>query len=280
MSKWLRLSLALFVVLTVGLSCKSAVEQDKTAIRALVEGDTTYFKGGTAGDSSENSMFLDDTTIGIWWRGAQTHDSTPVVEVGLLGDSAWVAWHQHNYGQLFHWVKTSDTTAVLWIKELAEKVQLNAVFKREGDQAEVNRGWKLKKISLVDGTSDSVNSVKIDSLKIHSTLREITIIDPLNTYYFTDSLVSFTPGEQLTITLYTNADDGLAFLHAFWGWLFVRIPFESQGNGVFTGTWNAQIIPGLRFAIFDFVSNGTLLEPTAAYDYKGWLFPYLIKTAD
>ena len=275
-----RLALVFLACIAAAIvSCQKA-ETDEAAIRALVENDNTYFKSSTAGDSTENAPALDDTTVGLWWRGAQTHDQNPVIDVGIEEDSAWVGWHQHNYGELFHWVKTSGTTAELWTKSLTEKVQLNAVFMREGETTAPNRGWKLKKISLADGVSDTVNTVTIDSMNIHSSLRDVTIIDPLKTYYPVDSFVSFTPGEQLTLTLYTNVDEGFAFLHAFWGLLPVRIPFESEGGGVFVGTWNAQIIPGFRFAIFDLLSEGTLLGPTAPYDYKGWLFPYMIKTAD
>jgi len=53
-----------------------------------------------------------------------------------------------------------------------------------------------------------------------------------------------------------------------------------MGNGVFQGTWNAQLIPGFRFAIFDLLSRNTLLDKTAAYDFSGWLLPYAIKPAD
>ena len=121
--------------------------------------------------------------------------------------------------------------------------------------------------------------MKIDSLRIHSSLRDILITGPLDTYYWVDSLVTFTPAEQLNITLYTNTTDGYAWLHAFWGILLVRLPFQDQGNGVYTGTWNAQVIPGFRFAIFDLMTKSTLMDRGAPYDYHGWLLPYRIQTA-
>jgi len=277
----LRLVTVFVVCLAVVVSCKkSDPEADKAALRALVERDTTYFKSDTKGDSSENSAVFDDTTVGLWWRGPQTHDPSPLIEVGVSGDSAWVGWHQHNYGELIHWVRTSDTTAARWIKALQEKVQLNAIFRREGRESDADRGWKLKKISLVSAKSDTINTIRIDSLRIQSSLRNVLIVDPLNAYYKIDSLLSFTPAEQLTITLYTNAPDGLAFLHAFWGLLLVRMPFQNQGEGVFSGTWSAQLIPGFRFAIFDLIARPTLLDPTAPYDVSGWLLPYTIKPAD
>ncbi len=275
------LALMLAFAVTFFVSCKKQdVDKDKAAVRALVEGDTTHFSSGTAGDSSENSLAADDTTMGIWWRGPQTHDSLPTIDVEVQGDSAWVGWHQHNYGEVFHWVKTSETTAVKWTKPLQEAVQIDAVYKREGKDTDTDRGWRLRKISLAYGQSETTSTVRIDSLRIRSSLRDILIVGPLDTYYHIDSLVSFTPAEQLDITLYTNATDGYAWLHAFWGVLFVRLPFQDQGNGVFTGTWNAQIIPGFRFAIFDLMTRNTLMDPAAPYDFSGWLLPYKIQPAD
>jgi hypothetical protein len=269
------------VIGTLVVSCvKSDPEADKTAIRGLVEEDTVHFRGGTAGDSTENGSLLDDTTVGLWWRGPQTHDPQATIEVGVSGDSAWVGWHQSNYGDFIHWAKTSDTTSTKWTKELVERVQINAIFRREAEETAEDRGWVFKRISLASGRSDTANTVRIDSLRIQSSLRDVMIRNPLETYYRLDSLVTFTPLEQLTLTLYTNVPEGRAFLHAFWLWLLVRAPFENQGDGVYVGTWNAQLLPGFRFAIFDLITESTLLDPTAPYDYCGWLFPYDVHNAD
>ena len=281
MRKVLVLPLTFVVAVMFFASCmKQDIDKDKAAVRALVEGDTTHFKAGTEGDSTENGLAADDTSMGVWWRGPQTHDSAATIEVQVEGDSAWVAWHQHNYGEIYHWIKIATDTAVKWTKELTEAVQLNAIYMREGRDTDTDRGWKLKKISLAYGESETTNTVRIDSLRIHSSRRDILIVGPLGTYYWTDSLVTFTPGEQLTMTLYTNATDGYAWLHAFWGIFLVRLKFDNQGDGVFTGTWNAQLIPGLRFAIFDLIAKSTLMDHDAPYDYNGWLLPYMIQTAD
>jgi len=262
-------------------SCKKQdLDKDKAAVRALVEADTAHFKAGTSGDSTENTSLAEDTTRGIWWRGPQTHDSAPVIEIEVVGDSAWVGWHQHNYGEIYHWVRIATDTAVKWTKSLQEAVRLNAIYRREGKDTDADRGWKLKKISLAYGVSETANTVRIDSLRIHSSLRDILIVGPLDTYYWGDSLVAFTPGEKLDITLYTNVTDGYAWLHAFWLWVLVRLPFQSQGDGVYTGTWNAQMIEGFRFAIFDLMTKTTLMDPVAPYDQTGWLLPYKIQTAE
>jgi hypothetical protein len=280
----MRIALALalmFVFAATGfVACqKQEFETDEDAVRALVKGDPAHFTSGTSGDSSENAQLAEDTTRGKWWRGPQTHDSAATIEVRVQGDSAWVGWHQHNYGEIIHWVLTSDTTAAKWTKPLQEAVQINGIYRREGSDTAAYRGWKLRKISLALGQSETTNTVRIDSLKIHSSLRDILIVDPLATYYHVDSLVTFTPGEKLDITLYTNATDGYGWLHAFWGTAFVRLPFADSVSGVFTGTWSAQMIPGFRFAIFDLMTKSTLMDRAAPYDYSGWLLPYRIQTA-
>lgn len=281
MRRALLVSMLLTVVAMLVVSCnRPDPDADTAAIRALVESDTVHFKSGTAGDSTENGSLLDDTTAGLWWRGPQTHDPQATIEVTVDGDSAWVSWHQSNYGEFIHWVKTSDTTSTKWTKELVERVQVNAVFRREAEETAEDRGWRFKRISLAYGHSDTGNTVRIDSLRVQSSLRDVMIRNPLETCYRADSLVTFTPAEQLTMTLYTNAPEGRAFLHAFWLWILVRAPFEHQGDGVYVGTWSAQLLPGFRFAIFDLISENTLLEPDAPYDYCGWLFPYDVRNAD
>ena len=280
MRKALVLALMFVFAATCFVACqKQEFETDEDAVRALVKGDPAHFTSGTAGDSTENTQLAEDTTMGAWWRGPQTHDSLPTIDVQVQGDSAWVGWHQHNYGEVFHWIMTSETTAAKWTKPLREAVQINGIYKREGGDTSAYRGWKLKKISLAYGQSETTSTVRVDSLKIHSSLRDILIVDPLATYYHVDSLVTFTPGEKLDITVYTNATDGYGWLHAFWGTAFVRLPFADTVSGVFTGTWNAQMIPGFRFAIFDLMTKSTLMDRGAPYDYNGWLLPYRIQTA-
>lgn len=169
---------------------------------------------------------------------------------------------------------------VLWSKKLAETAKIRATFFRAGSTGDDDRGWKLHSISLASGLSDSTNTVKLDSLRIKSSrYPDLVIKDPLNTYYLLDSLLAFKPGEAVTLTLYTNTPNGHAFLHTFiLAWPFyVRLPFVNKGNGVYEGTWNAQLIAVARVAIFDLMPHTTLYSATGPYDFNGWLLPYLIK---
>jgi len=87
------LILTIVFAATCFVACqKQDFETDEDAIRALVKGDPAHFTSGTAGDSSENSLAADDTTMGTWWRGPQTHDSAATIDVEVHGDSAWVGF--------------------------------------------------------------------------------------------------------------------------------------------------------------------------------------------
>jgi hypothetical protein len=168
---------------------------------------------------------------------------------------------------------------VLWDKNLAETAEVRATFLRTGTVDDEHRGWQLHTISLAYGASDSVNTVRIDSVRINClSYPDLLIADPLNTYYDVEDLLTFQSLEDVTVTLYTNVVDGNAFLHTFilaWPY-YVRLPFANMGNGVYQGTWNAQIIAVPRFAIFDLLSHSTIYTETDPYDFNGWLLPYTI----
>lgn len=268
------IALLLMVVLT---GCGE--ETDEEAIESLILSDTIWFDVNTKVDSTSTSSSAGrDTTI-VWWRGAQTHND-PTIEINIVGDSAWVSWQRSNYGYLYSLAQWDTLPWVLWTKQLSETAQICATFLRTGTTSDENRGWQLHSISLAYGESDSVNTVRIDSVRINSvSYPDLVIDDPLNTFYRVDSLLTFPSGESVTLTLYTNVIDGHAFLHTFiltWPY-YVRLPFTNLGEGVYQGTWNAQLIAIPRFAIFDLLSNSTLYTSEDVYDFNGWLLPYTIE---
>lgn len=275
--------LVLLVILSIQCKKEQDVEADKEAVRQAVLNDDTWFDCSTTTDSTVDTskVRLGTDSLLIWWRGVQTH-SEPTVDIQVVGDSALVDWSRHNFGDLNLLIKVPDTSWQLWVKKVYETARVRGVFRRAGDTNDSLRGWRLQEISLASGISDSVNAVKIDSMRIQSqSIPNMLIIDPLNSYYRIDSLPRFGSAEPVTITLYTNAVEGKAFLHTFILSIFpyVRLPFNHIGNGVYTGTWYTQLIEFPRFAIFDLMNYKTLFTPPEdyGYDFCGWLFPYQIK---
>ncbi|MFB0509557.1 MAG: hypothetical protein ACETVX_03595, partial [bacterium] len=269
--------LALLIIINMQCKEKQDIEKDKDAVRQAVLNDDNWFGCSTTTDSTIDTSevkFGTDTLLG-WWRGVQTH-SEPTVDVQVVGDSAYVDWSRHNYGDLNLLIKVPDTSWQLWVKKVYETASVRGIFRRTGDTNDSLRGWRLQKISLATGISDSITQVKIDSLRIQSqSIPDMVIKDPLNSFYRIDSLPSFRSAEQVTITLYTNATEGKAFLHTFIFAIipYVRLPFNYIGNGVYTGTWNTQIVKFPRFAIFDHINYKTLFTPpdVYGYDFCGWL---------
>lgn len=276
----------LIIIVTLSIVCQKKeqdIEAEKAAISRVIANDTVWFNTSTTIDSTDSSKcYLPaniDTAL-IWWRSAQTH-SNPKVTISIVDDSAYVTWQHGNFGSIYSLIKPPDTTWLLWTKPLRETVNVRAIFRQTGNKNDtITRGWRLNKISLATGRSDSVRTVNIDSLRIQSASNpNLVIVNPLNTFFRIDSLIGFNPSEQITLTLYTNTTQGEAFLHTFvlfWPF-YIRLKFNNIGNGVFTGTWPAQAIKFPRFAIFDLLDHATLYSQNAPYNFSGWFLPYRIK---
>jgi hypothetical protein len=275
--------LALLAVLVLQCKKKPDTEADKAAVRSLATSDTSFFNANLKTDTTHDTTFVQlgaDTTL-LWWRNVRA-DSHPTISVDVVGDSGYVDWARRNYGYIYSLIKVPDTTWQLWPKKIVETARIRGIFRRTGPDTSANRGWRLQKISLASGASDSpAGVVRIDSLRIKSeTHPDLVIRDPLNTYYRVDSLLRFTSLELCSLTLYTNVADGDAFLHSFLFIWYVRSPFTRIGDGVYTGAWRTQLLEFPRFAIFDFMDHRTLYTQSYGYDYSGWLLPYRIKNTD
>lgn len=278
MKKILSAILVLAVVCFWTQCSKQDIQADEAAIESLIMEDSIWFNTGTTVDSTSNKSFSNRDTLVVWWRGVQTHNQ-PTIQINIVDDSAWVSWSRGNYGYLYSLAYCDTPPWVLWTKDVAETAQIRATFLRVGGTSGENRGWQLHSLSLATGVSDSVNTVRLDSVRIESqSYPNLVIKNPLNTYYSVDNLLTFTSAEDVTLTLYTNVVDGEAFLHTFiFAWPFyVRVNFTNQGNGVYQGTWQTQVLPFPRYAIFDLLDHSTLYTPDGLYDFSGWLLPYTI----
>jgi hypothetical protein len=269
-----KLLVAAVLALAVIIS-QCAKETDEDAILDLIAADTIYFNTDTEGDSAAQEYSLSrDTTI-LWWRGPQTH-SQPIIEINIAEDSAWVSWSRANYGDLrIIRIDTLDD----WTKPLSETAELRATFLRTGTEDDEYRGWELHTISLAYGESTPSSTVRIDSVRINSdSYPDTLILDPLNTFFDVENLITFQPLESCTVTLYTDTPEGHAFLHTYiltWPY-FVRDEFTHIADGVYQGVWTAQVVAVPRFAIFDLMPHSTLYTPDQPYDFNGWLLPYTI----
>jgi hypothetical protein len=196
------------------ISCyrKENLEAEKQAIMRVIARNTIWFNVNTEVDSTTTTMITINDTLLKWWRGRQMH-SQPIISIEINGDSAFVSWARKDSGPLYLLIKIPDTTWLFWTKALSETVKINAIFLKTGDVSDtITRGWQLEKISLAWGQSNTVRTVRIDSLRIQSSsYSNLLITNPLETFFSVDSLISFSPGESVTLTLYTNTQNACAY---------------------------------------------------------------------
>ena len=264
----------------------SREDDDAASIKAWIKADTVWFNANTTVDTTKTDstayiLMMPDSTKGIlWWRGPQTHD-TAIVDIKIVGDSAWVEWSRTNIGKLGILAlvarDSATDTLVYWEKDVYETTKLRGIFRKTNEDTAFD-GWILEKVSCAVGSSDN-GTVRIDSIHIASSEYGEWINDPLSRFYDLDSLVTFHSQEDVTVTLYANDPETEAFLHTFilfWPY-YVRAEFPDMGGGVHEGTWKAQAIPFPRFAIFDLMSQSTIWGSQVTYNFYGVLFPYNIK---
>jgi hypothetical protein len=290
---------ALIIMTGCGKEGPSDIDMDESAIRSFIESDTLWFNtsrhfegeatddsGGTSGDYGRvphgSPGPLGEIAPLLWGRQILGHPD-PQVIIDVVGDSAYVAWEIHNTGffNIFAWDPDSGQSGE-WVfikKELNETARISAVFKRTGNHGDPYRGWDLSAISGAWGTSEPNRTVTIDSLRIQCATHPDTVFStPLGITPILQTL-TFAPGETVTLTLYANVPDAKVFLHVFRNiWPFhIRVPFTyNNEDGSYTGTWNAEIIPAVRIAVFDCMHKNTLDDDAYQYDYNGWLFFYLV----
>ncbi len=293
-----RLTLILLLIaLSVAPSCSKKGENpqpattDEEAIQDLILGpDSTWFKlighyeGEATSDSGDTSTtpgkVLFDTLRALWGRQINGHPDSEL-DIHITGDSAFVSWTVKTVGYL-HVVKwSSDSSHWVHIKKpLSETAHLYAIFRKKGGVNLPHRGWELTKISGAEGRSDSVSTVEILSVNIQSaSYPDTTITNPLDLFDINDCF-TFQTGEEVKITVETNGEPADLFLHVFtrfWPW-HIRIPFQNNGGGTYTGTWRVQRIPAVRFAVFDLLRHETIYDDNYPYDFNGWLIPYLTKS--
>ncbi len=131
--------------------------------------------------------------------------------------------------------------------------------------------WKVVATSGVKVTS-SDHTVEIQSLRVQSATQDTTIADPL-AFIRLRGMLRAGVGELVTLTVTTNQNDDALFLLAREG----RFRFVNNGDGTYTGTWRAPLVPGIRHAGVDALTHGTLFDDQLPYDAQAWILPFAVR---
>jgi hypothetical protein len=289
MKRLILAAVAVFVITGCGKDGPSDAELDKTEIESMISssewfGTTKYQDNDSSSASKLGKSEKGDALIDVlWWRGIPPTGRQWNINISVSGDSAYVEWELKSTGKFNLLGKlAADSVGYFGQKTLKETSRMDAVYKRTGNTDETNRGWELEKLSGAIGSSDDVHTVRIDSVRIQCASYPDTILtDALETLFNKDNALTFAPQEDVTVTLYTNTSDGEAYLHVFqpnFPW-HIRILMENNGDKTYTNAtpWHVQVIPAVRFAVFDLMHHNTIYDTDYAYDFDGWLYPYVVE---
>lgn len=288
MNRKILIPLAVILLLALVMGCEESPtgteDESKAAIQENIiddsEGYFSFDKHYGESDTSTVKGVKGDDRYVFWWR--QPNDFTRNITIGIKNDSAFVSYVVEAEG-IFN-LLVADTmppdTIINHQKDLQDYLLRYAIFKRDTNFSQY-RGWKLEKITGAEITSDT-NTVQIDSIRIQCNSYADTVLSDPHAFFHRDSILTFSPGEAVTLTLYTT-DSVHAFLHArgkpggvgllrWWRWKFNEI-----SPGVWTGTWYTPLHRAIRPVIFDILHKNTLDDNTYPYDSNVWIFPYRVK---
>ncbi len=298
MKQFLKLTGLIIVVLGLTLlGCSKSPDEpqdDEEAINWLINDNPRYFNTeGHYGDEDTTGGALGIFTpcITYFWYRETIPDPSITIVIDIVGDSAFVSWSGIFEGTM-NLFSSTDTvfppdTIIHYTKDYTDYGERYAIFKRlqpSNDDPLNRRGWRLVMVSGAEVTSNG-NTVQVDSVRLNSPSYPDTLfIDPL-ALFDVDDVVTLTPEEKCSLTVYTNSDTldvDYVFLHSWRRKIHHhRSRFTPLGDGVFTGVWYAPSnVEGatdvLHHVAFDMLSRETLDDTEEPYDCNAWLFPYVV----
>lgn len=268
---WL-LIIPMLVLFGCGKEGAEGINQDRAAIESIIEDsplltiDEHYGNEGSE-DTKEEILPV------FWWRGIPVEIEREVY-IDIVDDSAFVEINTTIYDTLFIEAVDSlgDSTIALYKKYFIDHAKRYAIFKRDSIPTHL-RGWRLYALSGVEIVSDT-NTVDIDSVKIEWDGNMLMVTDPLELQR-REEVLTFEPGEELIITVYTNDVPAFVFLHT------PRDGFRHRwrlqyGNGAFHG-WCLCAQHGIHHIAVDMIAKATLMDTEYPYDSNAWIIPYRIE---
>ncbi len=203
----------------------------------------------------------------------------------------------------YNWVRIN--------KKMGHEFKRIAHFVKRGSEGEdLKKRWKMKEFSMVLGQSLGVvdsnlvrNTVNISKLVVE-TDTTIEIDDPLTFMQTKQNVFAFTPGTEVTITVYVeNNSENAIQVPAGKGTELVRLHFarhrkwrnanyykhgmrhlkwiaEENGMNVYQGTWTVKDHFRIHHAVIDVIDNGTIFDDDVdMYPYNSvtWSTPYQVK---
>lgn len=252
---------------------------DEAVLRTLMEDDEFFeLAGPYDGDAVALSgpATREDINPFKFWREITDREITRVISVNDTAGTADAAI----YAELWGTFNVLDWNSTIYEKPLHHLGERYAQFAYDlewmpgpayGDE---NKGtqhrhgpWRLTAISGFVAQSDTTTMV-IDWIRVQSESVDVTITDPLALLSVPDEIMTFSRGDEVTVTVSGPPADALVFLHA----PYRKMPLVYE-DGTFQGTWIVNRKGG-HCAWVEALAHDSLFDSEYPEDVKIWGMPY------
>ena len=219
-----------------------------------------------------NSWVVKDTaqvgkgSLVAWWRQADSV-YTPVIEIDVVGDSAYVKYYGKVSGLLHtYFLPEGDFT-----KPYGDSVHIEGVVMNLGTEDEPD--WQVVRATGVASTSyENPPTFTLDSVRITFGSQDTLITDPMS-LASTDEIPHLTSSDSVSITAYATGD--VVYLFHTW-----RGATEEHHRVQLTDA-NSYTLPagttqGLHWAIIDVFARSTVEDTSYPYENIVWFVPYWV----
>jgi len=263
----------------------AAVERQLGLHPELVDDDglsTTSSQVSTGGASTARLTSTTERQPLFFWRTIRKVDTEfeiTYADTDSTGrpTTAHVTVIRHLHGTFNVAMGDSASGDTVVHKPLADRAVRHLLLKRvlrPSDDRERCEGWRIAAASGLDVRSANATT-NLTAIRVQAGALDTTITNPLALFRLRN-ILRLPVGSDLTLTATTGANDDVVILYTD----FLRLRFHANGDGTYTGTWNALLFDGYRHFRVNALSHGTLFDPEAPYDSEAWSLPYRVSPAD
>ena len=308
-------SILVLVLGLVAMGCDSTTEPLNNAeseIAALIEAEDSLFTVTGFEDSESDSLLFEGRhgprrpgfggPVLPWFvrREVQSVDRNVEVDV-ITTDSAVVTLSHEITGNLYIGIDrdTTDTIRVdtVWVKpfDIATTHKIQVVQGRFPDglrhrMGARHNGWRIAGITpIVTTTANTDLSIDEMTFQDINTGEEMTVTDPLATFFTWETAPDFQIGDSVVVTVdVANGDNsgttvfGKIPTRNFAGNRMLRFfddgvaPDAVADDGEYTASWTFARMSGMRHIMINVLDNDLLTLEEVPYNTTLWQFPFMV----
>lgn len=274
-----KLMLALLVCILILSGCKKEEKYtDEDAIMELVKNSQFFNQRVPVGEDS--AYIMRDSIVPVFWGREIKNFPSPVVDIYIIGDSAFVDYTGYDEGILHIWAWNADSNKIKYYKkDFADVSYIKGIFKRTGDVNDPYRGWELWSITGIHTFSRDIQpDFKIDSIKVTLGNKVFILKDPL-IFQKLSEVDTVHKNDIVGITVYVNVPVNHPYFHIIGPEnKHYRLKMNEVSPGIYEKiVVDSSDIKGYHWAVVDILADETLGKSDGIYKTELWFYLYYKK---